>query len=328
MKRREFIEAFFGALVVSSGGRAQQVRKIPRIGVLWHANSAEEEAVYLGAVRRGLRDLGYVEGQNITLENRFPNEQPELFISLAAELASLNVDVLVAINRIAALAAQRATTTIPVVFVAVPNPVENKLVASLAHPGGNITGLSNMALDLTGKRLGFLKLIVSALSRPALLLNANDKVGARQYLKEAQAAASRLNIQLQAIEVRTPADLAPAFSKMRNDRIDGVVVTQDGLFYQTRQDISDLGLAHRLPVIVYSRETVFVGALAAYGPDNYGIFRRSGVYIDKILKGEKPAEMPVEEPTKFQLILNNKTASALGLTFPAIPLAQADEVIE
>jgi putative ABC transport system substrate-binding protein len=185
-----------------------------------------------------------------------------------------------------------------------------------------------MALDLTGKRLDFLKLIVPALSRPALLLNANDKDGARQYLEEAKAAAARLNVQLQVVEVGAPADLAPAFSKMRNDRIDGVVVTQDGLFYQTRQGIADLGLAHRLPVIVYSRETVLAGALASYGPDNYGIFRRSGVYVDKILKGEKPAEMPVEEPTKFQFILNSKSARSLGLTFAAIALAQANEVIE
>jgi len=262
------------------------------------------------------------------LENRFPNEQPELFISLAAELASLNVDALVAINRIAALAAQRASTTIPIVFVAVPNAVGNKLVASLGHPGGNITGLSNMALDLTGKRLEFLRRIIPTLSRPALLLNLNDKDGARQYLGEAQAAAARLNVQLQAFEVGAPADLAPAFNKMRNDGIDGVVVTQDGLFYQTRQSIGDLGLAQRLPVIVYSRETVLAGALASYGPDNYGIFRRTGINVDKILKGQRPAEIPVEEPTKFQFILNSKTANALGLTFPAIAFTQADEVIE
>src|SRR5262252_1348992 len=235
MKRRQLLGLLCGVILAPSGTvRAQQARKIPRIGILWHAGSAEEEAVYLEAVRRGLTDLGYVEGQNIILENRFPNEQPELFISLAAELASLNVDVLVAINRIAALAAQRATNTIPIVFVAVPNAVGNKLVASLGHPGGNITGLSNMALDLTGKRLEFLKRIIPTLSRPALLLNLNDKDGARQYLGEAQAAAARLNVQLQAFEVGAPADLAPAFNKMRNDGIDGVVVTQDGLFYQTR----------------------------------------------------------------------------------------------
>jgi putative tryptophan/tyrosine transport system substrate-binding protein len=150
MKRRKFVGLLCAAAIAAPVTlRAQQTQKIPRIGILWHAGSAEEEAVYLGAVRRGLADLGYIEGKNIILENRFPNEQPELFISLAAELASLNVDVLVAINRIAALAAQRATTTIPIVFVAVPNAVGNKLVASLARPGANITGLSNMALDLT-----------------------------------------------------------------------------------------------------------------------------------------------------------------------------------
>jgi putative tryptophan/tyrosine transport system substrate-binding protein len=161
-----------------------------------------------------------------------------------------------------------------------------------------------------------------------LLLNANDKDGARQYSQEAQAAADRLKVHLRPVEVASPADLAPAFSKMRDDDNDGVVVTQDGLFYQTRQAIADLGLAHRLPVIVYSRETVLAGALASYGPDNYGIFRRAGVYVDKILKGAKPAEMPVEEPATFQFILNSKTANALGRTIPPSLLARADEVIE
>jgi putative ABC transport system substrate-binding protein len=307
---------------------AQAPRKIPRVGVLWHAASAEEEAVYLGAVRRGLSDLGYVEGQTIILENRFPAEQPERFASMAIELAELKVDVLVAINRIAALAAQRATTTIPIVFVAIPDPVGSKLVASLARPGGNITGLSNMALDLTAKRLEFLTQTVAGLRRIGLLVNANDRLGARQYVDECRQAAERLKIALEPLEILSPGDLAPAFSKMAGDAVDGLVVTQDGLFYATRKEIADLALAQRLPSIVYSRETLEAGALASYGPDNYGIFRRTGVYVDRILKGAAPADLAVEQPTQFQFMINLKTAKALDLAIPPGVIARADEVLE
>ena len=198
------------------------------------------------------------------------------FSSLAAELAALNVNVLVAVTRIAALAAQRATTTIPIVFVAIPDPVGSKLVASLAHPGGNITGLSNFAHDLTAKRVEFLKTIVPSVSRVALLMNPNDRDSARIYVEEGQAAADKLDLMLKPIEIRSPDDLVPAFSKMRDDQVDGVVEAQDGLFFTRRKDIADLTLAQKLPLVVYSRETVEAGALASYGPDNYGLFRRSG----------------------------------------------------
>jgi putative ABC transport system substrate-binding protein len=329
MQRREFI-----TLLASTAAAwpmiadAQITAKIPRIGVLWHAGSAEEEAIYLGAVRQGLSDLGYVEGRNIILENRFPAEIPERFISLAAELATLNVNIIVAINRTAALAAQRATTTIPIVFVAIPDPVGSKLVASLAHPGGNITGLSNFAHDLTAKRVEFLKTIVPNVSRLALLVNPNDKVSAEIYIREGRSAADRLGLILQPVEIRTPGDLVPAFSKMSDEQVNGAVVTQDGLFYATRKDIADLALARGLPLAVYSRETLEAGALASYGPSNYGIFRRAGYYIDKILKGAKPADLPVEQPTKFEFIINLKTAKALGLTLSPTLLARADEVID
>ena len=331
MRRREFFAMVGGGAIVAWPllARAQRYASpIPRLGILWHAANEEEEAVYLGAVRKGLGDFGYVEDKNIILENRFPAEIPERFISLAAELATLNVNVLVAINRIAALAAQRATTTIPIVFVAVPDPVGSKLVASLARPGGNITGLSNFALDLTAKRVEHLKQLVPNVSKIALLINPNDKDTSRRYVEEGQAAADKLRLKLSPIEVRAAGDLPPAFSKMRTDGIDGVVVTQDGLFFATRQSIANLALSHRLPLIVYSRETVEAGALASYGPSNYGIFRRSAFYIDRILKGSKPADLPVEQPTKFEFIINLKTARALGSAVPATLLAHADEVIE
>jgi putative ABC transport system substrate-binding protein len=329
MRRREFITLLGGAAVAwPLAARGQTRVKIPRIGVLWHAGSAEEEAIYLGAVRQGLSDFGYVEGQNIILENRFPAENPERFVSLAAELAALNVNVLVAINRIAALAAQRATTTIPIVFVAVPDPVGSKLVASFAHPGGNITGLSNFAHDLTAKRVEFLKTTVPNVSRVALLVNPNDRDSAKIYLEEGRTAAEKLGLILLPIEIRTRDDLVPAFSKMGDDQIDGVVEAQDGLFFVTRKDIADLAMARRLPLLVFSRETAEAGALASYGPSNSAIFRRAGYYIHKILKGAKPADLPVEQPTKFEFIINLKTAKVLGLTVPPTLLTTADEVIE
>jgi putative ABC transport system substrate-binding protein len=329
MRRREFITLLGGgAAAWPLVAGAQQSRHLPVVGLLWHAGSAEEEAVYLDAVRQGLSDHGYVEGQNVTLENRFPAEIPERFVSLAAELAALNVNVLVAINRIAALAAQRATTTIPIVFVAVPDPVGSKLVASLAHPGGNITGLTNFAYDLTAKRVEFLKAVVPTVSHVALLVNPNDRDSAKTYIEESYAAANKLGLILQPVEVRTPSDLLSAFSKTIDDQVDGVVVSQDGLFYAARKVIADLALARKLPLAVYSRETVDAGALLSYGPSNYRIFRASGAYIDKILKGAKPVDLPVEQPTKFEFIINLKTAKALGLDLSPILLSRADEVIE
>ena len=329
MRRREFITLLGGgAAIWPFVARAQQSRHLPIVGLLWHAGSAEEEAVYLGAVRQGLRDHGYVEGQNVTLENRFPSEIPERFVSLATELAALNVNVLVAINRVAALAAQRATTSIPIVFIAVPDPVGSKLVASLAKPGGNITGLTNFAYDLTAKRIEFLKAVVPTVSYVALLVNPNDRDSAKTYIEESHAAANKLGLILQPVEVRTSGDLLSAFSKTIGDQVDGVVVSQDGLFYAARKVIADLALARKLPLAVYSRETLDAGALLSYGPSNYRIFRASGAYIDKILKGAKPADLPVEQPTKFEFIINLKTARSIGIDVPPMLLTRADEVIE
>ena len=327
MRRREFIKLIGGtAAAWSTFASAQQ--NIPRIGILWHGANEEEEAIYLGAVRQGLGDFGYVEGKNIILENRFPAEIPDRFISLAADLAALHVDVLVAINLAAGLAAQRATMTIPVIFVAVPDPVGAKLVASLAHPGGNITGLSNFAHDLTGKRVEYLKQIVPSVFRIALLVNPSNKASSETYIEEAQKAADKLGLVLYPVEVHSRSDLAPAFEKMQDQKIDGVVVSQDGLFFVSRKEIAELALARGLPSAVYSRETVEAGALASYGPDNYGIFRRSGYYIDNILKGAKPADLPVEQPTKFEFIINRKTAKTLGLTISQTMLVAADDIVQ
>jgi ABC-type uncharacterized transport system substrate-binding protein len=326
--RREFLTLLGGAAAWPLAARAQQTRKIPIVGVLWHAASAEEEGIYPAALRQGLKDFGYAEGQNIILEERFPAEIPERFYSFATELVALKVDILVAINRLDALAAQRATSTIPIVFVYVSDPVGSKLVRSLAHPGGNITGLSNFAADLTAKRVEDLKMIVPRISRVALFVNPDDQESVRRYVEEGQAAAKKLDLVLRPVEIRTARELTPTFLQMRSGQIDGIVVTQDGLFYSTRKEIADLALANRLPTIVYSRETVLVGALASYGPNNYEIFRRAGYYVDKILKGTKPADLPVEQPTKLEFIINRKTADALGITLPQSVLVAADDVIE
>jgi putative tryptophan/tyrosine transport system substrate-binding protein len=330
MRRREFITLVGGAAAAwPVATRAQQSpNKIPVVGVLWHAGSAEEEGIYPGALRQGLKDYGYVDGQNVVLEERFPAEIPERFYSLATQLVALKVDVLVAINRLDALAAQHATSTIPIVFVYVSDPVGSGLVASLAHPGGNITGLSNFAADLTAKRVEDLKMIVPNISHVALFVNPDDKESARRYIDEGQAAAKKLNLVLRPVEIRSSGELLQAFSRMRDEQIDGIVVTQDGLFYSTRKDIADLALSNRLPVIVYSRETVQVGALASYGPNNYELFRRAGYYIDKILKSKNPGDLPVEQPTKFEFIVNRKTAKVLGITLPQTVLVAADDVIE
>ncbi len=329
MRRREFITTLGAAAAVwPFAAEAQQARQKRIIGVLWHAASAEEEAVYLGALREGLTELGYVEDRNIVLENRFPAEQWERFISLAVELVQLKPDILVAVSRPAAIAAQRASATIPIVFSVVPDPVGDKLVESLARPGKNITGLSNMALDLSAKRIELLKDMVAGLSRVALLVNAGDPQGARRYVEESKAAASPLGITIEPVEVRGLGEIPSAFSKIDQLNVNGLVGTADSLFTVERKNIIQLAIERRLPTMMHSRETAQAGALMSYAPSYVMMLRRTAFYVDKILKGVRPADLPVEQPTKFELVINLKTGKALGLTVPPTLLARADEVIE
>jgi putative ABC transport system substrate-binding protein len=328
MKRRDFFMMIGGAAAWPLAASGQQARKTPRVGVLWHAASAEEEAVYLGALREGLTDLGYIEGRNIVLENRFPAEKWERFISLATELVQLKPDLLVAMSRPAAIAAQRATTTIPIVFCAVPDPVGDKLVESLARPGGNITGLSNMALDLSAKRIELLKDMVDGLSHVAFLMNAGDPEAARRYIKESQAAASPLGITIEPVEVMGLGEIPSAFARIDQLNVNGLVGTADSLFTVERKNIIQLAIERRLPTMMHSRETAQAGALMSYAPSYVLMARRTAIYVDKILRGAKPADLPVEQPTKFELIINLQTAKMLGLTVPPTLLARADEVIE
>ena len=328
MKRREFFGVLSGgAFLWSASAFAQQPRKIHRIGVLWHGANAEQEAIYLAALRQGLLDLGYVEGQNIVLEMRFPAEQHDRFFVLAAELAQQNFDVLVCATAIAAVACHRATTTIPIVGVNVPDPVGRKLVASLNRPGGNLTGLSNMAVELTSKRIELAKEMIKDLSRVALLVNTADEIGSRAYIAEGDAAGSRLGVAVVPVGVRDANDLEGAISKISTDNLQAIVVTHDGLFYVQRKRLADLALERRLPTIGFASEQWEAGLLATYGPNVPTLYRRAGAFIDKILKGVNPDDLPVEQPTKFELLINLRTAKAIGITVPPTILAVADDVI-
>lgn len=327
MSRRQFL-ALAGALATWPRlAQAQQwATKIPKIGYLWHAGSAEEEGPYFKALHEGFERLGYIDGRNITLEHRFPNEMPDRFKSMAAELVSLNVDVLMG-GGTASPYLKRATTTIPIVFMFVADPVGLKLVASLAHPGGNATGLSSFGRDLAGKRLQFLKDTVPRLSRVALLVNPNE-APTRMYIEVFQAAAAELGLVIQTFEARSLDELESAFDTMATAGAQAVILTGGGLIYQGRAIIPKLAIARRLPLFAYSRETFENGALMSYAADYQEMCRHSAVYVDKILKGAKPGDLPVEQPTNLELLINLKTARALGLTIPPNVLAVATEVIE
>jgi putative tryptophan/tyrosine transport system substrate-binding protein len=330
MRRREFITLLgCGTVALPVMAHAQQRGKAPpRVGVLWHAGSAEQEAIYLSAFQQGLKSLGYVDGQTIALEQRFPNEQPDRFASMAAELVALKVQVLVAVTPLAALAAQQATTTIPIVFILVPDPVERKLVNSLARPGGNITGLTHISIDLSAKRLELLKEAFPRATRVALLLNANDQPGTRRYISESKTAAAALGLDVHPMELRSVEDIEQVFDKIVEARLEIVAAVPDGLMFQGRKLLAQSAMTRRLPLIVFSRETLLAGGLMSYGPDLLAIFRRAAAYVDKLLKGETPSDLPVEQPTKFEFLINLKVAKALGIELSPLLLSRADEVIE
>jgi putative tryptophan/tyrosine transport system substrate-binding protein len=326
MKRREFIGGVGAALVLPSSLRAQPASKVAKVGYLWHAGNAQEETPYYGAVVAGFTKLGYVEGRNITLEHRFPDEKPERFARMAAELVALNADVLMG-GSIASFYLQAATKTIPIVFSFVPDPVGMKLVKSLSHPGGNMTGLSNFGLDIAGKRVQLLKQIVPGLSRLAMLINSNQQ-SASMYVDVTRAAAAELGVALQAFDARSREELGGAFDAMVKTGMQAMTLAQGGTAFQWRAIIPKLALEHRLPLCAFSRETFEHGALISYGPDQVEMCHRSAALVDKILKGAKPSDIPVEQPTKFEFLINRNTAKALGVTLPAAMLGTADEVVE
>jgi len=325
--RRHLIALLSGAAAWPLAARAQEKRRIPRVGVLWHAGSAAEEGPLFSALVDGFRALGYIDGQNIILEHRFPNEMPERFTSMAAELVSLNVDVIVSSGNNAAAYAKNATSSIPLVLMLISDPVGTGLVESLARPGGNATGISFFTSELIGKRLEFLREAVPGVSRVAQLVNPLAKIS-RLYRDLTKTAAAQLGLTVERFEVRSREDIEPAFEAMTRAGMQGVVTNADGLAYAQRELIGQSALKTRLPAVVFMRETLVPGTLLSYGVDSLAICRRAAAYVDKILKGAKPGELPVEQPTKFELLINLKTAKALGITVPPLLLSQADEVIE
>ena len=328
MQRREFIMLIGGAAAWPCTGRAQEKRRIiPRVGVLWHAASAEEEGALFTGLVDGFRALGYIDGQTIILEHRFPNEMPERFTSMAAELVSLNVDVIVSSGNNAAAYAKKATATIPWVAMFISDPVGTKLVDNLARPGGNVTGISFFASELIGKRLQLLKEAIPDLSRVAQLVNPAAQISLL-YIDLTQTAATQLGLTVERFDARSQDELKPAFEAMGRAGMQALVTNSDGLSYAQRELIGHLALKTRLPAAVYMRETLVAGTLLSYGPDSMAICRRAAVYVDKILTGTKPGELPVEQPTKFELLINLKTAKALGLDIPFHLQQRADELIE
>ena len=307
---------------------AQLPAKVPRIGWLSVASRTPEVSHLIEAFLQGLRDLGYVEGQNIAIDWRFAEGRPERLPGFAAELVALKVDVIVTPNPAGTQAAKQATRTVPIVFINEGDPVASGLIASLARPGGNVTGLSATAgLEIVGKRLELLREIFPKVSRVAVLRNPTNPDAALGS-REVEQAARTLGVQLQTLDVRGPNELDSAFAAMTRDRAGALLVSGDTMFTLHRARIASLAVQSRLPTVAGIREMAEAGLLMTYGPRLSDHFRRAAAYVDKILKGAKPGDLPGEQPTTFELVINFKTAKALGLTIPQSVLLRADQVIE
>jgi putative ABC transport system substrate-binding protein len=323
MRRREFITLLGGgAASWPLAARAQQPRKKWLIGFIAH----EYEVMYDAFFER-LRELGYVEGRNTIVERRYAGGHAERFQEFAREMVQLNADVIVTVTTPAILAIKSVTTTIPIVIPNAIDLVGAGLVASLAHPGGNVTGGTLLQAELSLKRLELLKEMVPGLSRAALLWNAGNPAYTRA-LPQAQGAASALGVALQRYEVRSPTDFQAAFASMVRERPDALIVLEDALTIQHRKEIIDFALQKLLPSSFFAKEAVEAGGLMSYGANWPDAFRRGAEIVDRILKGAKPSDLPVEEPTKFELAINRKTAKALGLTIPPTLIVAADEIVE
>jgi putative ABC transport system substrate-binding protein len=304
---------------------AQQPTKLPRLGFLATV-SPSIVSDRVEAFRQGLRELGYVEGKNIIIEYRWAELQPDRLPGLAAELVHLKVDVIVTAGPVSTRAAKGATSTIPVVMAQVNDPVGNGFVTSLARPGGNITGLSTLAPEISGKQLELLKEIVPRLSRVAVL-GTSTQPGTAQSLKETELAAGALGVKLQYLDLQDPMDIETAFQAATKGRTEGVLVLGGPVLNSRRTQIADLAAKNRLPAVYGQPEFMNAGGLMSYSASITDSYRRAATYVDKILKGAKPADLPVEQPTKFELVINLKTAKQIGLTIPPNVLARADRVI-
>ena len=325
MRRREFMALAGGAAIASPlVARAQQVGKVYRIGIL-ETIPAAQNAANLDALRKGLRDLGYVEGQNLVIEYRSADARAERFPDLASELVRLKVDLIVTRGTPAVQAAQKATGTIPVVMAAMGAPL--LVVDSLARPGGNVTGMTTFSAELIGKRIELLKDLVPSLSRLALLHNIGNPMSPPEW-EETKAAARSLALQAELLDVRNEEDLRRAFQVAVQHHVDALLIGIDAVTQAHQRTIVELAARNRLPAVHPSRDFVEIGGLMAYAVNYPDLYFRAASLVDKVFRGAKPAELPVEQPTKFELVINLKTAKALGLDVPPALLARADEVIE
>jgi len=329
MDRRAFIGTLTGGLLAAPlAAEAQPVGKVPRVGYLSPGSPSDAARQRrFEAFRQGLRELGYVEGQNIAVEARWAEDKYERYPALAADLVRVKVKVIVAVGGRATQVAQQATRTIPIVMSVVIDPLGGGLVASLAHPTGNVTGLSLMASELVGKRLELLKEIAPKVSRVALLSNPANP-GSASQLRQAEASARVLGLQLQPLEARDPQEIDSAFAAMARERAGALVVLADAIFLNRRIQIAELAAARRLPAVYGLSEHAEAGGLMVYSTNLLELERRAATYVDKLLKGAKPADLPIEQPSKHELIINLKAAKALGLTIPPSLLQRADQVIE
>jgi putative ABC transport system substrate-binding protein len=322
--RRKFLAKLGGAAAWPLAARAQQTGKLPTIGLLG-ASTPSAASQWVAAFVQRLRELDWIEGRTVAIEYRWAEGRSERFAEIAAEFVQLKVDVIVTWGTASVVAAMQVTSVIPIVFATAGDPVGTGLVASLARPGGNVTGLSNQAADVAGKRLELLRDVVPGL-RLAILANIGSPIGVLQ-MREAQAAARTLGLEFAALEIRRAQDIAPAFEALKG-RANALYVVSEPLVSTHRVRINTLALAARLPTMHDYREYVEAGGLMSYGPNFPDLFRRSADYVDKVLHGTKPADIPVEQPTKFDLVINLTTVRVLGLEVPDKLLVTADEVIE
>jgi len=326
MTRRSFATALALALCAPAVARAQPGGKVYRVGVL-ALGSLTARPQQWEALRQGMRDHGYVPGQNVVLEFRSADGKVDRLPGLLAEMIQANMDVIVVSGTEAVLAAQKATKTVPIVMANVGDPVGAGVVASLAHPGGNITGMSLLATELSGKRLELLKEIVPGLARVGVLWNPNNASVALKF-KETSAAARVLGLHLQSLEARQASDLDGQFQAAARAHTDALVTADDQFLSSQRTAIAELAVRHRLPLMSEFREFAEAGGLCSYGPSLIDLARRTATYVDRILKGARPGDLPVEQPTKFELLVNLRTARALGLSIPPSVLLRADQVID
>jgi putative ABC transport system substrate-binding protein len=324
MRRREFIMLVCGAAAWPLAARAQQEGKLPTVGLLG-ASTPSNWSPWTAAFVQRLRELGWAEGRTVAIEYRWAEGRSERFGEIAAEFVRLNVDVIVTVGS-AVAAVKQVTSTIPIVFAIAVDPVGTGLVASLARPGGNVTGLSTQTTDLAGKRIQLLRELLPGLRRLAMIANVGY-VGSVVEIGEVQAAARKLGLDADVLEIRRAEDIAPAFGALKSG-VQALYVCPDALVNANHAHINTLALGARLPTIHPFRDYLRAGGLMSYGADNVALFRRTADYVDKILHGTKPANLPVEQPTKFALVINLMTAKALGLAIPPSLLARADEVIE